>query len=312
MKEKCEICNEQYDGEAFVKHLRKHKIKIEDYYLKYLPRFDHFSQEPIRFKTREQYLYSMFNTRTNMINFFKQNEKNQGNSPELNRWAAKEIVALRQSFRDFKYVPSTIEARTSLLPTPLLMEKYDFDYNKLWKSVSKTIIAKYDYSEILRFKNLKDLKIIIDTREQKPLSFDCSTIVQGLKYGDYATYPSCGLVIERKSLPDLCGTLSAGYERFQREIERAIAAKEMLLVCVETDVNTLQSFNYLPHFRHIKASPEFICHRMRELCQKYPEIQFLLVKNRALMAPTIKKILTLKSNPAQIDFQYHFDKNDFV
>ncbi len=67
------------------------------------------------------------------------------------------------------------------------------------------------------------LTIIVDSREQRPLVFsDAVTTVRGcLSEGDYAPASLVGRVaIERKSLADLVGSLTAGRERFLRELER--------------------------------------------------------------------------------------------
>ena len=303
MNEVCAICNESFDDETFVKHLRTHKIKLADYYVQHRPKNDLFTGEPIKFKNREQYQSSLYNTRTNLVKHLKF-------QTALRRKAIlAQIIEMRQGIKQFAYAPSTTEARTQILPSPLLFQEYGLNYNAGWKAAGAK--PRYDYEAKLTFGNLPKT-IYIDTREQKPLSFSVDSLVSTLKYGDYSCSPNRGVVVERKSLQDLCGTLSAGYERFQREIDRCHAAGETMVVCVETDANTLMSYNYLPQMRRIKATPEFICHRMRELCQKYPEIQFLLVKNRGLMSPTIEKIFSLKNKLTGIDLQYHFDKGDFV
>lgn len=71
------------------------------------------------------------------------------------------------------------------------------------------------------------MKIVIDTREQKPL-WEKSTkevdIIRGtLKTGDYSLK---GLehrfAIERKSGADLFGTLGGGHKRFKNELQRGL------------------------------------------------------------------------------------------
>jgi DNA excision repair protein ERCC-4 len=64
--------------------------------------------------------------------------------------------------------------------------------------------------------------IIIDTREQTPLVFEHLASERGtLQSGDYSI---AGLehdfAIERKSIPDLCGSLTRGRDRFERELHR--------------------------------------------------------------------------------------------
>ncbi len=86
-----------------------------------------------------------------------------------------------------------------------------------------------------------NIKILIDTREQLPLEFKhkfVSSVSTGkLNVGDYAAEFINGyrppVVFERKSLGDLYGTLSAGYERFKCEIERAKEAGTQIIIIVE-------------------------------------------------------------------------------
>lgn len=64
-------------------------------------------------------------------------------------------------------------------------------------------------------------KIIVDTREQNPL-WTTDAIQQKLDVGDYSIEGYHDkIAIERKSLPDLYGTLGKGHKRFKKELERA-------------------------------------------------------------------------------------------
>ena len=72
------------------------------------------------------------------------------------------------------------------------------------------------------------MKIVIDTREQSPLTFMKSSVVEGsvrktLKTGDYSIEGMEHLIaIERKSPMDLFQTMGRGNKRFQRELARTI------------------------------------------------------------------------------------------
>ena len=97
-----------------------------------------------------------------------------------------------------------------------------------------------------------------------------------LKFGDYAFSSStatCNCYIERKSLADLIGTMSGGYERFIKEIKRAEESKAYLVILVEDSLQNALSFKYLPYIsKKIKATPEFIFHRVRDIIQKYGDL----------------------------------------
>lgn len=97
------------------------------------------------------------------------------------------------------------------------------------------------------------MRIIQDTREQLPLVFKHKSIkeviIKGLPVGDYGAITECGfqfpIVFERKSIPDLYGTLSKGYERFKKEIERAKENNLQLIIIVEGNLSkVLTGTNY--------------------------------------------------------------------
>lgn len=81
---------------------------------------------------------------------------------------------------------------------------------------------------------LSPLEIVIDSNEQMPWAWDPSdaiTEIHKLATADYALRQDCETVkgreayavrfaIERKSLEDFLGTISAGWNRFQRELTR--------------------------------------------------------------------------------------------
>jgi ERCC4-type nuclease len=88
------------------------------------------------------------------------------------------------------------------------------------------------------------MKILIDTREQKPYSFETEAVTGTLATGDYSV---CGLEnhvsIERKELNDLIGCLSQGRERFERELFRAKSLDYFALV-VEADLSDIAKGAY--------------------------------------------------------------------
>lgn len=83
-------------------------------------------------------------------------------------------------------------------------------------------------------------EVIVDTREQAPfhfLSIDPWSIIPlwhtGLETGDYSiTGFQNRITIERKSISDFLGSITAGRERFEREFER-MSKMEFAAVVVE-------------------------------------------------------------------------------
>jgi len=90
--------------------------------------------------------------------------------------------------------------------------------------------------------------------------------------GDYAlTGDEAGFAIERKSLDDFLGTISGGWDRFQRELARmenqGFPAR---IIIVEADFSAL-CFREIggelvePQHRHPMLTPQFICMRIAQL-----------------------------------------------
>ena len=93
------------------------------------------------------------------------------------------------------------------------------------------------------------MKIIIDTREQRPFAFlgqngDVTTERGTLSLGDYSLAGLTDRVaVERKSLADLVMCLGKERERFQRELMRA-AVLEAFAVVVEASWQDLAAGKY--------------------------------------------------------------------
>lgn len=86
--------------------------------------------------------------------------------------------------------------------------------------------------------------IVIDTREQRPFHFGDTirTVRKCLKTGDYSVEGYEGhFAVERKSIPDLIGTLTAGRDRFEREMQR-MAAFRFRRVIVEGSLRQVLAY----------------------------------------------------------------------
>lgn len=91
-------------------------------------------------------------------------------------------------------------------------------------------------------KNSEEFTIVIDTREQRPYSFQ-NSIERGLRAGDYSLAGAEDRVaIERKSKSDAYGTIGAGRGRFIRELE-LLSRYEYAAIVIEC---SLSSFMVAP------------------------------------------------------------------
>lgn len=114
--------------------------------------------------------------------------------------------------------------------------------------------------------------IKIDNREQRPLVFDSKLIesVQKctLNVGDYGCCLSDGYEVpvyfERKSISDLYGTLSQGYDRFKKELLRAKEQNKKLILIIESSLTrVLQGVGFS------QRTPESITYQIFTISLKY-------------------------------------------
>jgi ERCC4-type nuclease len=129
------------------------------------------------------------------------------------------------------------------------------------------------------------LKIIIDTREQRPLEFEhpyiTEVIRQKLIVGDYCAEYTDGhkpsIIFERKSLEDLFGTLSQGYKRFKKEIIKAKENKILLIIIIETSLTRISK-----GINESQRSGEEITQQLFTLLIRY-RLPFVCCKDRVEM-----------------------------
>ena len=118
--------------------------------------------------------------------------------------------------------------------------------------------------------------IVIDTREQRPWSFPPHIEVEigTLRTGDYALKNDEHFAIERKSADDFVGTVSLGWHRFVKELNRMDAANfAAKVVIVETDFETFcfrirQGAIIPPDHEHTRCTPQFLMKRIAELTMR--------------------------------------------
>ena len=304
----CKIDGEVFPSERDMhKHLRKHDMRIVEYYQTYFPRHDKHDGKIIKFKTKEQYLHTDFNSRTNLRLWLKAQSKDEAKK------YCKDLLTQRKERKELIYSPSQVELRSLMSPPIQYYDELFGDYYRLCSQVDfkskhgkcTDIVSGYEYQK-------PEYQIYIDTREQKPLKFLRPVESKKLDFGDYAfssNSATCNCYIERKSLSDMIGTISGGYERFINEIKRAEESGAYLIILVEDTLPHALGFKYLPYIsKKIRATPEFIFHRVRSLIQKYPFIQFLFVDGRKESSRVVEKIFTSGCVYKKVDLQLAYDK----
>ena len=310
MSFKCKVCGQEFETERKLhSHLKKHDLRVAAYYQKYYPRYDLYDGKIIKFKSKDYYFNTEFNTRTNQLKWLDSLPKEEAES------YLKKLLIDRKEKKNLIYSPCQVELRSTPIPSIISYEKKIGNYYKFCESIG--FQNKYESIDNIAVGSSlskdKDVKVYVDTREQLPLKFNIPTESKGLKFGDYALSDkslTCNCYIERKSLADFISTISVqNYERFCREIERAAENEANLIIVVEESLTNALSFPFLPHIsKKIRVTPEFIFHQVRDMIQKYDHIQFLFVKGRKESVRVIEKIFFSSCIYKKIDLQLAYDK----
>lgn len=298
----CKICgaNIENNGHFF----REHFQKISDYFGQYEPRLTIDGQKVIFKDSIERFFETDFNDLNARRKWIKEN-------PEAGRLYFLELLKKRKEKKNWICAPGETELILSDLPKIAYFEK---EFNSSFSDICKSFGLKVKFTN--RAKDIetvdwaKPIEIIVDSREQKKLLFGghISTEVNCLKYGDYSLKDNSKIVVERKSLSDLAGTLSAGFERFKREIERSKKDKGYIVIIVEDSFNNFKSIEYLPQTKHIKSSYNHLAKRARELYEQFNCFQLCFSGGRKESARIAEFVLKLGEKVKKIDLQLLIDK----
>lgn len=130
------------------------------------------------------------------------------------------------------------------------------------------------------------MTIIQDTREQLPLAFpEAKVRVATLATGDYSLeHFEDKVTIERKSLPDLLGSLGSDRDRFMRETQR-MQAYDYAAVVIESSMQVLAGGNW-----RSGITPQSVMGSLQALSAKHG-IHVFLADNRELAARTVEGLL---------------------
>lgn len=137
------------------------------------------------------------------------------------------------------------------------------------------------------------MKLIIDSREQKPLEFRSGVfeeiVTEGVPFGDYwcevkgVQVPIC---FERKGLGDLFGTMGKGYERFKKEMARAKEAKFHLILIIEGSIRDVSR-----GYEHSSIKGESMLKKLAMLRVRY-DLEVLFFEDRKSMSRWIEEVFS--------------------
>lgn len=133
------------------------------------------------------------------------------------------------------------------------------------------------------------LLILSDSREQEPLVFDRikgvdKVEVIGLPFGDYTAMidgkqvPIC---FDRKSISDLYSTMTHGYERWKKVMQKAKDAGHKLILITEGTYSDVKE-----GYSHSEFSGEAMIKKLHTLMIKY-DLDWWPCENRRVMASRI-------------------------
>ena len=236
----------------------------------------------------------------------------QSQSPQIRADYARAVLIKRKEEKNLQYAPSQVELRS--LPEFPSIKFYNVvfgGYHKLCEELGLKNKYRAEYTPFVENKTF-DKTIIIDSREQLPIKFskNIKTITAGLKFGDYCIENKTDIVLERKSLSDMIGTLSKNIDRFRAELTKAKEANSSLFILVECDYEDALNFDKKDWIRRFtKVKPYFIWHQIRDLIQQFPHIQFLFCGGRPETARIALKLLYNGEILKNYDLQYLLDQS---
>lgn len=299
---KCAICGESLvNGHPY----KAHGIKLENYIYKHHPRINLLTGKQIIWKNNlESYFLSDFDTKIELNKWLKtQTIKKQ-------QEYLKKILLKRKEIKGINKALSQFESRALMMPAVSYYNKiFNNEYHELCQEIG--LISRFDYNQVLEFDNKRKYKICIDSREITPLNFKREVLIQTISVGDYRSEPMFqNFHVERKTISDWAGTMSKGYDRFCRELDKAKELGIYIVMIIESKYSDLISINYLPHTRRIQASSEFLLKRCRDLFVNYDNFQTCAVDGRIESVNLIEKLFKMKNKIETVDIQYNIDINN--
>ena len=296
----CKICGKVF-GSVRGKHLhisKSHKVKLKDYYKKFYPKKSKLYNKTIPFKNVKQYFDTDFLNRQEIVEW-SLNEDKKTTSEYL-----KKLLINRKNKKNITYSLSEVELELCDFPNIECFKHVFGSYSKICDSIGlKNVLNKNLPSDFFESNN-EELKIFIDTREQKPISFQNEEAMK-LDFGDYTcaaphydyTY------IDRKSEGDFKSTLSGeNFERFKRELDRARQFNSYIFILIESDIQRIKKNNV---FSPYKSKLPYIWHNVKEIAQDYKDCcQFVFAGNRKGLKKLIPKILLNGKSIWNVDIQY--------
>lgn len=301
MSFKCQECQKEFESlRGLHTHVKKHGVMLGDYYVRNYRRKNKLTGDLLPFKNYDDYFFKDFSQPQQLMEWIDKSP-----DKEVKEYIAKLLIHRVQE-KGLDYGPTQLELITSGLPPIDIYKKHFGSYTEACKQCgieplfNKNLPKEFnnDYSKV---------KILIDTREQKPLSFKNSEKYK-LDVGDYSVEASNYdyTTVDRKSFGDFCGTITTGYARFCKELDRCRSLGSYMFVVVESGFDEMEDLNK-KSYKKFKLS--YVYHNMREIQKQYKDCcQFVFSGSRTNSIELIPKILMLGKKLWNTDVEYFWSK----
>lgn len=306
----CKICGKTVKENGLVRHVMSaHSLTGEEYFHEFFPRKSRFYGEMIPFFDKRQYFEQEFISEDEIYLWAEGVSEN-----EFEDWLAKKIKKRIES-KNLLHSLSHLDFETVAdLPSIVKLQNKIGDYNnfcnlhglpqplyprlRLEKNHKRELVAKTSC-------------IAVDTREQQPLTFK-NQVIKKLSFGDY-TIVDEGYnyaYVDRKNVQDFKSTVTAGFDRFCREIKRAQDLNCVIFVVVEGTIKGIEEENSLSRY---PSKMSWVWNRTREICHKFPKtVQFVFSGSREESERIIPFLLAYGIDLADVDIQFILDKKASV
>lgn len=302
---KCKECGKEFDTQKDLhKHFKSHGLIIGEYYVKNYQRKDLLTGDLLPFNDVESYFLKDFRSENSF--------KLWCESGKITKEYILDIFKKRIDSKGWNEFPCETEIKTCsscFLPEIKYIKKYFGSCFSLAKELGVNLILKDNFlsCENINSQEIeKRMKVAIDTREQLPFDFKNKTVMK-LDVGDYTALDNkySNTYVDRKNPQDFIQTITSGFDRFSRELERVKELDAYLFIVVEDSIENLKN----PNRRDFhKANVKYVFSKMNDFQHKYPNnCQFVFADNRDMAKKLVLKILYNGKNFWGVDLQYLLD-----
>ena len=301
MSFKCKECDNEFESlRGLHTHIKKHNMMLGDYYVKNFQRRNKLTGDLLPFKNYKDYFSKDFSQPGQLEEWCKKTDKE-----EVKEYIS-DLLCKRIKHREINYGPTHLELLSSGLPSVDFYKEYFGSYTDACKKCGvKPLLYKNLPKEFdLDYSNVK---ILVDTREQKPLNFKNKEFHK-LDVGDYCVSGNNYdyTVVDRKSFGDFCSTVTVGYARFCKELDRCRSLGTYMFIVVESAFSEMEDENK-KSYKKFKLN--YVYHNMRDIQKQYKDCcQFVFSGSRSKSVELIPKLLMIGRKLWEVDIEYFWSK----